>query len=220
MRLKNIFEFLETLKQNNNRTWFKANEKQYQTTKKEFEQFVEVLIMALKGIDSTVDIINPKDCIFRIFRDVRFSKNKDPYKVNFGAFVAPGGRKSSHAGYYVHLEPGSSFVGGGIYMPQPPVLKAIRNEIFNNAAEFKTILNDENFKAYFSSIYGEKLKMAPKGFPKDFEDIDLLKHKHFAVTHDVSDDFWYHDRLVENISKIFKAQLTFNQFLNRAVNEI
>ncbi len=217
MNSKIIFGFLNDLQKNNNRDWFKANEIRYQLAKNEFEDFIEEVIPGLKKIDNDIDAINAKECIFRIYKDVRFSKDKNPYKTNFGAYISKGGRKSKFAGYYIHLEPGKSFIGGGIYMPEAAELKAIRDEIFNNTGAFKKILNNQSFKKYFKEIYGEKLITAPKGFPKDFADIDLLKNKHYAVTHSVKDSFWNSDSLITEILKIFKAQLPFNRFLNNAV---
>lgn len=217
MELKKIFEFLIDLKFNNNRTWFKENNDRYQNAKLEFEQFIELLLPRLKQIDKGIDVLSAKECMFRIFRDVRFSKNKEPYKTNFGAFVAKGGRKSPYAGYYIHFEPDNSFIGGGIYMPQPPVLKSLRTEIFENTEEYKRIINNSKFKKIFPEIYGEPLKTAPKGFPKDFADIDLLKNKHFAVTHKVNNSFWYENGVIDNIANICKVQYNFNLFFNRVI---
>ncbi len=217
MNNKIILGFLKDLKVNNNRDWFKANDMRYQLAKNEFEDFIDEVIPALKKIDKEIDVLNAKDCIFRIFKDVRFSKDKNPYKTNFGAFIAKGGRKSKYAGYYIHVEPGKSFVGGGIYMPEAPELKAIREEIYNNSESFKKIINNPSFKKYFTEIYGDKLKTAPKGFPKDFKDIDLLKFKHYAVVHNIKDSFWNSENLLSNLSEIFKAQLPFNRFLNKAI---
>lgn len=218
MNVNIILDFLNELAINNNRDWFKANDIRYRFARTEFEDFVEELIPALRKIDTDIDIQNAKDCVFRIYKDVRFSKDKSPYKTNFGAFIARGGRKSKYAGYYIHIEPGQSFIGGGIYMPEPDILKAIRNEIYINSAEFKKIINSGDFSKYFKEIYGEKLKTAPKGFPKDFKDIDLLKYKHYAVIHEVNDSFWNSKNLTENLLGIFKIQNSFNRFLNKAVD--
>ena len=120
----------------------------------------------------------------------------------------------------MHFEIDSSFIGGGIYMPQPDVLKAIRNEIYENVEEYKRIVEDKAFKSYFPEMYGEKLKTAPKDFPKDFSEIDFLKNKHFAITHSIDNTFWDDKNLVENIVSIFKVQFEFNQFLNKAVSKL
>ena len=219
MGLHKAVDFLEKLKANNNREWFQANKRLYDDAKGEFEQLIAMLIPVVRGIDSGVDVVSPKECLFRIFRDVRFSKDKSPYKTNFGAFIAKGGRKSPYAGYYLHIEPGASFVGGGAYMPESQYLKAIRTEIFENAEEYKTIITSDDFRKYFGGMFGEKLKTAPKGFPKDFADIDLLKNKHYAVTHRVEDGFWFSDTLVEKVTEIFSVLYVLNRFLNNAISD-
>lgn len=217
MNIGLIIEFLIDLQFNNNRNWFKENNEKYLKAKAEFEQFIDVLIPELKKFDNGIDIASSKESIFRIFRDVRFSKNKEPYKTNFGAFLAKGGRKSPYAGYYIHIEPDRSFVGGGIYIPEPKILHSIRAEIYENIDEFKRIINNDNFRRYFSEVYGEKLKIAPKGFPKEFPGIDLLKHKHYAITYSVKNSFWSGKKIIETLMNVFRVQYPFNQFLNRAV---
>lgn len=219
MDFKMIFEFLIDLQFNNNKVWFKENNDRYQLAKKGFEQFTDTLIPKLKQMDESIDITSLKECIFRIFRDVRFSKNKEPYKTNFGAFISKGGRKSPFAGYYIHIEPDKSFIGGGIYMPESNILKAIRTEIYENIDEYKGIINNSNFRKYFTEIYGDKITLAPKGFPKDFGDIDLLKNKHYAVTYPVENSFWFESAIFENLMDIFYVHYPFNKFLNRAVTK-
>ncbi len=218
MDLHGTINFLGELKANNNKEWFQANKSLYDDARGEFEQLIAILIPVIRGIDPDVDVVSPKECLFRIFRDVRFSKDKSPYKTNFGAFIAKGGRKSPYAGYYLHIEPGASFVGGGVYMPESHYLKAIRNEIFENVDEYKAIIDREGFRKFFGGIFGEKLKTAPKGFPKDFPDIDLLKNKHYAVTHRVEDDFWFSGSLVDDVAEMFSALYGLNRFLNNAIS--
>lgn len=219
MNFKEAFHFLSDLRQNNNREWFAENNKRYQKVKREFTQFIDDLIPVIKQFESDIDV-TAKDCVFRIFRDVRFSKNKAPYKTNLGAFIAKGGRKSPYAGYYLHIEPGGSFLGGGIYMPESAVLKAIRTGIFENTEEFRSIIHDPAFREYFDGIYGETLVNPPRGFPKDFPDVDLLKHKHYAVTHPVNDSFWNSKHIFDDLARIYRIQYPFNRFLNRAVERV
>ena len=219
MDLKISMNFLIQLRKNNNRDWFNTNKALYVEAKKQFDQFIEILILVIKDIDSEIDVSSAKECAFRIFRDVRFSKNKSPYKTNFGAYIAKGGRKGPFAGFYVHLEPNESFVGGGVYMPESKNLKAIRTAIFENIDDYKEIINNKTFKKHFDRIYGEKLKLAPKGFPKDFTDIDLLKNKHYAVVHKVDDAFWTSEKLIEELTKIFRIQFPFNKFINKAIRK-
>ena len=218
--MKNALDFLIHLKLNNNRNWFKANEKLYKTAKTEFESFVNELIPHLKKMDNSIDIDDAKPAMFRIFRDVRFSKNKEPYKNNFGAFIAKGGRKSPLAGYYVHMEVDRSFLGGGVYMPPSPQLKAIRTAIYNDPASYKKIIESKEFISCFGEVYGEKLKSAPRGFSKDFPDLDLIKNKHYAVTKEIENEFWLSGDPIAEAMNIFKKQLKFNEYLNRILEKV
>lgn len=220
MNLKTSLDFLQQLGENNNKGWFYANKDFYNEAKNEFENLINFLIPIIKSIDNEIDVISAKECIFRIFRDVRFSKIKLPYKINFGGFISKGGRKSHYAGFYLHIEPNNSFVGGGAYMPEPRYLKAIRTEIFEETNEYKSIINNPDFKKYFKEIYGEKLKTFPRDFPKTFLDIDLIRNKHYTVSHKVDDTFWIKENLVDNLYEIFGAQLSFNKFLNRAIDNV
>ena len=213
--MQTIISYLKALKQNNTRDWFNANKELYNAAKDKFESYVNILIPLIKEFDETINVNSAKECMFRIYRDVRFSKNKEPYKTNFGAYIAKDGRKSKHAGYYIHVEPNASFAGGGIYMPQAKELKAIRDAIFNNPEELKEIINNKKFKEIFPEIYGEKLKTAPRGFPKDFKDIELLRHKSYAVVHYLEDEKLLSSEVFGNIIDIFKIQHSFNKYLNK-----
>jgi uncharacterized protein (TIGR02453 family) len=215
---RQITRFLEELARNNNKEWFHANKADYQAVREEFKQFVAVLIAEIAHFDESVKNILPKDCIFRINRDIRFSKDKRPYKNNFGAFIAPGGKNSGYAGYYFHIEPGNSFLAGGVYMPSPQALKAIRNEIYENTEEFKSILNAPGFVNYFGGLDSiEMLKTAPKGFPKDFKDIELLNHKHYTVSKPLDDSELHSEDLTGKAVEAYEALYPLNYFLNDAI---
>ncbi len=220
MDLQGTVSFLEALQSNNNREWFNANKARYDDARASFEAFIGVLIPVVRGIDPDVDVDDPGECLFRIYRDVRFSGDKSPYKNNFGAFLAKGGRKSPYAGYYLHIEPGASFVGGGAYMPQAPYLKAIRRSIYEHPREYKAILHSDDFSSCFGTIFGETLKTSPRDFPKDFPDIELLKHKHYAVTHPVDDQLWFSGEVIDRVREIFAVLYPFNRFLNAAIASV
>ncbi len=222
MDINKSIQYLKHLEKNNNRDWFHANKDMYNEAKSEFEAFIDDLIPKVYKIDNEVGSLAAKDCIFRIFRDVRFSKNKLPYKTNFGAFISKGGRKSPNAGYYFHMEPGGSFLGGGVYCPQPAYLKGVRQEIYYNVPEFKKIISGKNFTKFYDGIseMDDKLKKAPKGFPADFEDIELLRHKHYTCFHNVADKIITSDELSDYIIKAFKAMKEFNGFINRGIENI
>lgn len=217
MKLTKTINFLQLLEKNNNREWFQENKKIYIEAKKEFEDFVNLLIPLVAEIDVSVEGGQAKDCIFRIFRDVRFSHDKRPYKTNFGAYIVKGGKKSGNAGYYLHIEPSGSFVGGGIYMPPTVLLTKIRTEIMENTQEFISIIEADNFKNTFVKIEGEKLKSAPRGFSKDFEHIDLLKFKSYTALKSVSDNNLLKEKFVDNLLSAFKDLKDFNQFLNNSL---
>lgn len=217
MMTKDIFQFLEELKLNNTREWFAENKKQYEQANKSLLSLVEQVIPIIQRIDSSVGPLVSKDCVFRIYRDTRFSPDKTPYKTNMGAYFARGGRKSVCAGYYMHLEPGSSMLAGGIWMPEPEALKKIRQEIYYNSAEFKKLLAEKSFKDYFGTLSEDgKLKNPPRDFPADFPDIDLLKNKNFTMFHSINDDAVCSDAFPKVLSDVFTAMKPVNDFLNKA----
>jgi uncharacterized protein (TIGR02453 family) len=214
------FQFLKELKTNNNKEWFDANRSRYAGVKKELESFIETIIAEIALFDKTASQTDAKSCIFRINRDIRFSNDKMPYKTNLGAFVAQGGRKSSFAGYYIHIEPGACFLSGGIYMPSAPVLKAIRTEIAENFDEFKRIIKAPSFVSHFGNeLWGEKLKSAPRGFSADFEGIDYLKYKHYTVIKDEPDTIYTKPGFIKEVRDVFRSLSGFNRFLNTAVED-
>lgn len=215
--MKEILDFLRELKDNNNREWFDLNRDRYQHVKKQFEDYLNLMIGELSRIDPSIGLPSAKDTVFRIFRDVRFSKDKLPYKTNFGAFIASGGRKSTKAGYYLHLEPGASMVGGGIYMPEPDVLKKLRQEIYFDAPGFKKVLEEKNFKKTYGNLADfDKLKRPPKDFDAGFPDIDLLMYKSYAVMHPLPDEIVLSDGFSKVVIDSCKAMVDFNHFLNKA----
>lgn len=215
---KNTFKFLKALKANNNRDWFNANKADYQKSKTEFESFIDGLIPEIAKFDKGIAGLEGKKCVFRIYRDTRFSKDKSPYKTNLGGHMLAGGRKNEHssAGYYIHLEPGNSFLAGGAYLPPGPWIKAIRQEIDYNAKEFKAILNHKDFKEYFGEMEGERLKTAPRDYPKDHPEIELLKYKSFLAVHRMDDAMVASDQFHDHAVKVFQALHPFGSFLNRS----
>jgi uncharacterized protein (TIGR02453 family) len=211
-----VLEFLSKLKDNNNREWFLEHKELYEQAKFSFEGFINELIPAIREFDPLIDMITARDCTFRIYRDVRFSKEKSPYKPNMGAYISRGGKNSRFAGYYVHVEPGQSFLAGGLYMPMPDVLKKVRDEIFYNTEEYKKVIFNPSFTKVFGVIDDPgKLVNPPKGFPKDFPDIDLLKLKSFAVMHAVNDEDVQGEGYKQYSVKIFEELYPLNNFFNR-----
>jgi uncharacterized protein (TIGR02453 family) len=180
------------------------------------------LLDNLKSFDETLRNLEVKQCLFRIYRDVRFSPNKEPYKTHFGVYFAKnGGKNSNFAGYYFHLDPDESFFGGGIYMPLSEYLKAIRKEIFYQIDEFKAIINEPVFKKYYDGIEEiEKLKKAPVDFPKDFPDIELLKNKHFFSSHYYNPQEVLKEDFINYVTTGLKAVKPLVDFINFTVEEL
>ncbi|MDP4266393.1 MAG: DUF2461 domain-containing protein [Bacteroidota bacterium] len=216
MGVQKALPFLRELNNNNNREWFHNNKTWYEEAKKEFEIFLDELIIETGKFDENIKYLNSKDCIFRIYKDIRFSKDKTPYKTNFGGYIVPGGKNSGRAGYYLHIQPDNSFIAGGIYMPAPEILKAVRQEIYYNISEFKEIMNNLVFKKYFNGIDGEVISRPPKDFPKEFPDIDLLKYKSYNVLCPLEDIEITSEGLFDYVIAAFKAMSPFNKFLNRS----
>lgn len=216
---KSTLDFLKKLKKNNNRDWFNANKKLYEDARYDFEIFVFDLLQKLTEFDDSVAGLDPKDCLFRIYRDVRFAKDKKPYKQNFAAAIQLNGRKSSKAGYYVHIEPGAGMLGGGIYMPMPDNLLAVRKLVAANYKEYEKIINAKDFKKVFGEVWGgdDRLKTVPKGFEKDHPAAEHLKNKSFIAFKMLSDADVLAKNFMANSVKIFKVMKPFNDFINRAL---
>ncbi len=212
-----VLQFLQELSENNNREWFQKNKKRYEESREKVLFITELLINEIRKFDSDIPLLDPKDCLFRIFRDVRFSNDKRPYKTNFGSFIAKGGRKSIYSGYYFHIEPGGSFLGGGIYMPEAGPLKAIRDYIAENGDEFRSIITNKNFKAVFPEMMDDKLKTAPKGYAPDHEFIDLIRYKSFAFSNRVDKSQILADNYIDYLVSSFKVLYPANRFLNKAL---
>jgi uncharacterized protein (TIGR02453 family) len=218
---KETFKFLRELKLNNNKEWFDSNRTTYAQLRKEFEDFITLVIGEIGKFDWKAAQTTAKASLFRINRDTRFSNNKLPYKTNFGAFIALGGRKGINAGYYVHVEPGECFLAGGIYMPSAPMLRAIRKEIYDNIQEFREIIQSRDFIKHFKGRFGDDpLKSAPKGFPKDFPDMDFLKYKSYTVFKNEPDSSYQKPGFIAEVTEVFRAMAPFNNFLNQAVEEV
>jgi uncharacterized protein (TIGR02453 family) len=213
--------FVKDLKKNNNKPWFEKNKAVYLDAKADFESFVQQLILATGKMDTDIATLQVKDCVFRIYRDVRFSKNKEPYKPNMGASLNLGGKKIQAAGYYFHFEPGQSFAAGGIYMPQAPDLAKLRQEIDYNYADWKKIIGKADFKKQFpNGVDGiENLSRPPKGYEADNPAIAFLKMKSYIVSHPVPDSALGSKALLKEVLQAFKAMQPMIRFLNRAISE-
>lgn len=211
-------KYLKDLKKNNNKVWFDKNRSIYEEAKADFISLIDEMIPEIAKFDPTVGELSGKSCIFRINRDIRFSKDKTPYKSHMAASFKKDGKKMSDAGYYFHVEPGQSFIGGGCYMPLPEDLNKIRQEIDYNFDEWKKIINSKNFKKYFpKGIEGtETLVRPPKGYDETNPAIEFLKMKGFFVTSDISDAVLTDKKSIKELIKILEAIKPLTDFLNKA----
>ncbi|MNK25756.1 hypothetical protein D3C87_440830 [compost metagenome] len=211
--------FLSALEINNNREWFNENKPFYLEAKANFENVVNEIIAEVAEFDESVERLEAKNCIFRIYKDTRFSKDKTPYKTNIGASLVEKGSKTlNHAGYYIHLENGKSFLAGGVYMTEPKNLKAIREAISSDGETFLKILNKKSFKDVLE-LQGTKLVKVPQGFDKENPMGDYLKFKQFTVFHPLSDKEVLDKNFVKNTVKVLKEIYPFNRFLNEAIGK-
>jgi len=222
MLLPATIKFLKDLKKNNHKPWFDAHRPQYEAAKANFAAFIQTIIEKHSRQDPTLTEQTAKGSLFRINRDVRFSRDKSPYKSNFGASINRGGKKSIYAGYYFHLEPGESFVGGGIWMPQPAEMKKVRQEIDYCYDEFKGIINHKKFKAVYGELYkGEDVSLSrvPQGFEKDNPAGEFLKLKSWLAMEKLKDSDLIGDGLVKKTLAAFEALQPMIVFINRALDE-
>jgi uncharacterized protein (TIGR02453 family) len=211
-------DFLRKLKKNNNRPWFLNHKEEYEERVK-FPMQCLIATLAQRMIDDAPEFdFNPKKSIFRIYRDVRFSKNKEPYKTNIAASFDMWGKKSpvETPGLYLGIEPGEIFVGGGLYMPTGEQLKSIRHAVVSEPDEFLAIVQDKRFKKEFGKIEGEKLQKAPLGFPKDHPLIEHLRHKQFYVGKVLGDAACMKPTFADVVAQVFVVTLPLVRWLAKA----
>lgn len=212
--LQFTLDYLEDLRFNNNKTWFDENRKRYEQARSVFERLIEDVMQHFASIEN-LGKTTLKECVFRINRDVRFSKDKTPYKAHMAALIGKGGRKTNGRSYYIHIEPGGSFIAGGVYAALPEHLKQIRATIAaDNGKKLTSIINHKDFITYFGTMRGETLKTTPKGYQADHPAIQLLKHKQFLATHDLNDTDVLQDDFTNHILAVCKALKPFERYFN------
>lgn len=234
MDSKRIFKFLKAVAGNNNREWFALHRDEYMSCKSDFEEAVAEIIAGISEFDSNVAHLAPKDCIYRFYRDTRFSSDKSPYKRHFGAYICEGGKKSLRGGYYLHLQPDGCFMSCGCYYLPTNILTACRNEIMANIDEWRSCVEGDDFLRLFGSpcrgtLDGETmsdrgfgiscLKTCPKGFPRHYEFMDYLRLKDYAVWHRLDDSFFAADGWIDSLMDMFKVGLPLNRFVNAVVSD-
>jgi uncharacterized protein (TIGR02453 family) len=211
-------KFLKALSKNNNREWFQANKKAFEAAQDNVVALAGYLIGQIGKFDPAVASLEPKSCVFRIYRDVRFSKDKSPYKTNLGAYVSPGGRKSMQPGYYIHIQPGQCFIAAGKYMPDAGELLKIRTAMAAKPKEFLGIVEKRSFKDKFGVLHGDRLMRPPKGFSEDSPVIEYLKLKSFTVyTEYKKDKLITSKEFPKTVIKDFKAMFPLVDYLRRVL---
>lgn len=220
MLQQSTFLFLKNLNKNNVKEWFDANRKSYDAARADFINLVNDVLKIHGQKDEDIAGLNAKDCVFRINRDIRFSKDKTPYKTNLGAGLARGGKKSAYAGYYLQIEPGDSFVGGGLWMPEVEILKKVRQEIDYSFDEFSGIIHHKNFKKEYNDLYKDKevmLSRPPKGYSDDNKAIEYLKMKSFIALKPMKDEALTDKNALKNITDALFALQPLLRFINTAI---
>lgn len=220
MDLTFILKFLKDLARHNDRDWFEKNKSRYVKVRQDFEELVGIILDELVKFDPVLAGLNAKKLPFRIYRDVRFSRDKRPYKTNMGAGFSPNGRLIQEPGYYLHLEPNNkSFVAGGIYMPDAGYLAKLRQEIDYNPDGLKSILKQKKFRDRFGGFDDfDKLKTAPKGYPKDHPNIEWLKLKSFIVSMPLTDKQVADKKLVSIVASACRQIQPLNEYIRQALD--
>jgi uncharacterized protein (TIGR02453 family) len=217
--MESVFTFLKDLDQNNNRDWFNENKKRYQVALDRFRELAGSLIEGISQYDPSIANLEAADAIFRIYKDIRFSKDKTPYKTHFGCWMAKGGRKSTDAGYYFHLEPGKSFMAAGVWMPPKEQLNLIRQEIMFNPKAYLEVINDLRLQnGYERGGQEDMLKKGPSGFPKDFELLEEIKYKHYIFSRQYRDAEILQSGFAAKVVEDYRGLLPLVNYLNHAMS--
>ena len=214
---KSTFNFLSSLKDNNNREWFEEHKDEYKKAHKNAIAFANALVTEMKKVDY-IDTVSGKKTLFRIYRDMRFTKDKTPYKTSFSGSLRRA-TSTLRGGYYFHLEPGNSYVGGGFYGPNSDDLLRIRESIAHDAQPLRSILNDADFKETFGKLQGDQLKTSPRGFSIDHPDIDLLRYKQFYVKHAFSDEKVLDEDFIFEVVKTFLALRPYFNYMSEILTK-
>ena len=217
MLAKETVDFLKKLEKNNNREWFTANKKLFENANNNIIALTDNLIGRIAKFDPDVAGLDPKTCVFRIYRDIRFSKDKSPYKTNLGAFISPGGRRTMSPGYYFHVQPGIFFAAAGKHLPDSSELLKIRNAIAADPKEFFKIVEAKGFVERFGGLDGDKLTKPPKGFPADHEAVEYLKMKSFTVSEEFGPKDVVSNEYPGMLAESFKAAYPLIVFLRDAL---
>ena len=216
---KALFAFLDALALNNDRAWFADHKAEYETLRGAFTADVQRLITAMAAEEPSLRYLSAADCIYRIYRDIRFSADKRPFKTYFSALISPAGRRFDGACWYLHVGAEECAIYGGLWTPESPVLKKVRKAIIDNIEEFRSITETPAIQQEFPGWYGPKLKTAPKGYPKDHPDIDLLRLTEYGKEHRLDRHFFADPAWPEKAASLALLLKPMVDFLNYSINE-
>ncbi|WP_396150664.1 DUF2461 domain-containing protein [Flavobacterium sp.] len=223
MARKEALQFIEDLKNNNNKEWFHENKKRYEFFKKEYQNLIAEILQEMKPLDASLANLEIKNCTFRINRDIRFSKDKSPYKSNMGIWLSTNKNYKNSPGYYIHYEKGISFIAGGLYCPEAEELKKVRKEITFFYEDLEKISSNATFKKEFGTLDRDEtnvLKKAPKDYDPNHPAIEFLKLKSFTATQKISDNLFTDKDFAKKITEKLIALKPLNEFLNRALETV
>ncbi|MDE6135653.1 MAG: DUF2461 domain-containing protein [Muribaculaceae bacterium] len=217
--MKDLFIFLEQLAANNNRTWFAENKASYDSLRKAWCTDIQKLIDSMSVWDPALRHVDASDCLYRIYRDTRFSPDKTPYKTHFAALISPWGRRTQKAAYYIHAGVDECALYGGVWCPPRPMLAKLRKAIVDNIDEFRSILAAPDMQALYPGWYGSALKTAPKGYDRNHPDIDLLRLNEYGKCHELSREFFTRENWPEEAAELFSTLKPMVDFLNYSIDE-
>lgn len=219
--MKVILGFLKKLSANNNREWFMAHKDEYLEVKQKVENLTEKLIAAVASVDSEASRLTPSDCLYRIYRDTRFSTDKTPYKTHIGIFINPPyGKKSMTCGYYLHIEPGNCFFAAGTVCLPSPIVRAIRQSIYDEIDEYISIVESDEFREWFTTVGENPVKTAPRGFPKDWKYMNYIRPRDFVATAPMTETAMRSRTLPEDLLPVIRQAHRFNDFINYTITEL
>ena len=218
--MRALLEFLDELRDHNDRVWFQQNKERYTETRATFEAFVGALIPRVAAFDPEIAGVTVKESVFRIYRDARYARGGGPYKTHAGAFIARGGRTAPRGGYYLHVEPDNSMLAGGIWCPTPELLQALRRDVYDNIDEFLSIVRDDDFARHYAMDQSDMLRRAPRPFPYNEPAATWTRYKRYTAWRPLPDDFFDAPDALDRCADALKPLYPLNRFLNYTVDEL
>ena len=219
MNQKSILKFLRQVMTHNNREWFQDHKKDYEAVRAEFERGVQQAIERIMTFDPEIAHVQVKDCTYRFYRATRFSEDKSPYKRHFGLYIAAHGKKAFHGGYYLHIEPEACMLAGGAYCLPTDILRAVRQSVVDEIDEFRSIVEEPEFRRLFPTLGMDRVKTVPKGFPRDFPFPEYIRPKDYSLSTAIPDDFLRQADWLQQTLHVFEVMKPFLDFINYTIDD-